>query len=80
MNLAKRTRYEFGSGSFDQSLITPSLRHCTPLFVEDEELVSWEYNYRKTSYCDRVPVHVGSWILTTSKLHVLKVVTFENES
>ena len=73
MNLRKRSRYEHGSGSFDRSLITRNLKHINPLLIEDGELVSWEYNYHKTSYQDSVPVHCGAFILTTSKLHVLKV-------
>ena len=73
MNLKKRTRFEHGSGSFDRSLITRNLKHINPLLIEDGELVSWEYNYHKTSYHDSVPVHCGAFILTTSKLHVLKV-------
>ena len=38
--------------------------------------MSWEYTLRKRSYTDQIPVHLGAWILATSKLHLLEVRVF----
>ena len=52
------------------------MKNVTPLFCEDDTIMSWEYTLRKKSYMDQIPVHLGAWILATSKLHLLEVIFF----
>ena len=52
------------------------MKNVTPLFCEDDTIMSWEYTLRKKSYMDQIPVHLGAWILATSKLHLLEVISF----
>ena len=71
---SKRTNLQHGSGAFDNAALkSRHLKFITPLFCEDDTLLSYEYTLRKNGYVDSIPVHVGSWILATSKLHLLEV-------
>lgn len=71
---SKRCNLKHGSGSFDnQALHSRYLKEITPLFCEDDTCMSFEYTLKKKGYTDSIPVHVGSWILATSKLHLLEV-------
>ena len=74
MNLSKRTNLQHGSGAHDNlALKSRYLKYITPLFCEDDSLMSFEYTLKKKGYVDSIPVHIGCFILATSKLHLLEV-------
>ena len=74
MNLSKRSRHQYGSGLNDMEFMNHKfLKYVTPLNCEESTVSSWEYTFAQKSYTDTIPVHLGSWVLTTSKLHLLEV-------
>ena len=75
MNLQNRNRYAFGAGLSDMSMLNNKyLKSCQPLHMEDSEEVVWEYTFSQSKVTDSIAIHVGQWILSLSKLHILKVI------
>lgn len=77
MNLQNRTRQTYGAGLDDMSIINNKfLKTCQPLFLESDDSVVWEYTLAQSKIIDKIAIHIGSHILSLSKLHLLKVSHF----
>lgn len=74
MNLSKRQKIKHSNGLMDSKLASNRyLKQINLLSCESDTLRSYEYVLRHSMYTDSIPVHIGCWILASSKLHVLKV-------
>ena len=80
MNLEKRQRIKHGNGLNDTEwLKNRFLKRVTMLNCEEDTFTAFEYVLSQNKYTDSIPVHVGAWILSSSKLHVLKVISAHNK-
>ena len=74
MNLSKRNRISHSNGFYDADLIKHcNLKQFSLLECEDDNLIAYEYIFDKKKILDQIPVHLGHWILSNSKLHILEV-------
>ena len=74
MNLSKRQKIKHGNGLMDTKIASNRyLKQINLLSCESDTLRSFEYILRPSMYTDTIPVHIGCWILASSKLHILKV-------
>ena len=74
MNLSKRQKIVHSNGLTDSKLVSNRyLKRINMLCCEDDTLRSFEYVLRPSMHTDTIPVHIGVWILASSKLHILKV-------
>lgn len=82
MNLSKRQKIKHGNGLLDTKIASNRyLKQINLLSCESDTLRSFEYILRPSMYTDTIPVHIGCWILASSKLHILMVchfLTFSN--
>ena len=75
MNLSKRQKIVHSNGLMDSKLVgNRYLKQINMLSCESDTLRSFEYVMRPSMYTDTIPVHIGCWILASSKLHILKVI------
>ena len=75
MNYEKRSKQIYSNGLQDTQLLNNRyLKYVEPILSEGSSVATWEYTLRQKNYTDVVPVSLGSWILSASKLHVLKVI------
>ena len=74
MNLSKRQKIKHSNGLMDSNLaFNRYLKQINLLSCEGDTLRSFEYVLRPSMLTDSIPVHIGCWILASSKLHILKV-------
>ena len=74
MNLLRRSRHKYGAGLSDMQILNNKyLKYVQPLHLEDSDEVVWEYTLTQSKVTDAIAVHIGSHILSLSKLHLLKV-------